>query len=69
MKNKEENSKIHTLFIQNGIATALAIPQEQLNGKLKKQRGILPFLSKHSLSNSNVFPKVREIYKTSPDMN
>lgn len=27
IKNTFENSKIHTLFIENGIAKALAIPQ------------------------------------------
>ena len=63
IKNTFENSKIPTLFIENGIAKALAIPQEQLNGKLKNNDDILPFLSKYNLSNSNVFPKVREIYR------
>ena len=51
------------MIVEKGIEKALAIPQEQLSSELlKNNHNILPFPSTYNLNNSNVFPKVREIY-------
>ena len=68
MKLKElrtilKTQKYPKMVLEKGIEKSLAIPQEQLRSeKLKKKDDILPFISTYNPNNSNVFPKVREIY-------
>ena len=68
MKLKElrtilKTQKYPKTVVEKGIEKALTIPQEQLRSeKLKKKDNILPFISTYNPNNSNVFPKVREIY-------
>ena len=51
------------MVVEKGIEKALAVPQEQLrNEKLKKKDDILLFIPTYNPNNSNVFPKVTEIY-------
>ena len=51
------------MVVEKRIEKALAIPQEQLRSeKLKQKDDILPFISTCNPNNSNVFPKIREIY-------
>ena len=58
-----KNQKYTKMVVKKGIEKALAIPQEQLRSeKLKNKNNILPFISLFYPNNSNVFPKIREIY-------
>lgn len=51
------------MIVEKTIEKALAIPKEQLrNEKLNTNDDIFSFISTSYLSNSNVFPKVREIH-------
>ena len=51
------------MVVEKGIEKAPAVPQEQLrNEKLKKKDDILLFIPTYNPNNSNVFPKVTEIY-------
>ena len=55
--------KYPEMVVEKGIEKALAIPQDQLRSeKVKNNDDILPFISTHNSNNSNVFPRVREIY-------
>ena len=51
------------MFIEKRIEKAFAFPQEQLKiEKLKNNEEILPFVSTYNHNNSNLLPKLREMY-------
>ena len=51
------------MFIEKRIEKAFAFPQEQLKiEKLKNNDEILPFVSTYNHNNSNLLPKLREMY-------
>ena len=51
------------MVVEKRIEKALAILKEHLRSeKHKKKDNMLPFISTFNPNNSNVFPKVREIY-------
>ena len=59
---KKKNKK-KQVFIEKRIEKAFAFPQEQLKiEKLKNNDEILPFVSTYNHNNSNLLPKLREMY-------
>ena len=56
--------KYPEMVVEKGIEKALAIPQDQLRSeKVKNNDDILPFISTRNSNNSNVFLRLREIYR------
>ena len=52
------------MFIEKRMEEAFAFPQEQIKiEKLKNNDDMLPFVPKYNHDNSNLLPKLREMYR------